>query len=120
MFNPLDPYNVGGLWAEVNKLNQQVCEPDKWLKEHIFNPDWGIWHRIATLEHRAGEQGEHCGHLNEQIHNPDWGLWSRVGRLEKENAELKEEVRKLRELATQLSQLENMLINAVNQQLGCR
>ena len=88
MFNPFDPYNVGGLWAEVNKLNQQVCEPDKWLKEHIFNPDWG--------------------------------LWSRVGRLEKENAELKEEVRKLRELATQLSQLENMLINAVNQQLGCR
>ena len=115
MFNPLDPYNVGGIWAEVNKLNQQVCEPDKWLKEHIFNPDWGIWRRIDRLELHSGEQSRH---VNEQIFNPDWGIWSRIGKLEKENAELKEEVRKLKELAAQLSQLENMLINAVNQQLG--
>ena len=111
MFNPLDPYNVGGLWNEVNMLKHQVCEPDKWLKEHIFNPEWGIWHRIDGLERRVGE-------AHEQLHHSDWGIWFRINKLEKENAELREEVRNLKELAAHLGQLENMLINAVNQQLG--
>ena len=83
----VDQHNGGikALWNEVNKLNSQVCEDDKWLKEHIFNSEWGIRKRIDTLE--------------------------------RENAELKKEVQQLRELAAQLCQLENMLINAVNQQL---
>ncbi len=115
MFNPLDPYNVGGLWAEVNKLNQQVCEPDKWLKEHIFNSEWGIWSRIDKLEHQVCEPDKW---LKEHIFNSEWGIWKRIDALEAENAELKKEVQQLRELAAQLSQLENMLINAVNQQLG--
>lgn len=84
----VDQHNGGikALWNEVSKLNSQVCEPNKWLKEHIFNSEWGIWKRIDALE--------------------------------RENAELKKEVQQLRELSAKLGQLENMLINAVNQQLG--
>lgn len=84
----VDQHNGGinALWNEVHNLNDQVCEDGKWLKEHIFNSEWGIRKRIDALE--------------------------------AENAELKKEVQQLRELAAQLSQLENMLINAVNQQLG--
>lgn len=115
MFNPFDPYNVGGLWNEVNKLNDQVCEDGKWLKEHIFNSEWGIWSRIDKLEHQVCEDGKWS---KEQISNSEWGIWKRINALEAENAELKKEVQQLRELAAQLSQLENMLINAVNQQLG--
>lgn len=77
---------INELWNEVHKLNGQVCEDGKWLKEQISNSEWDIRKRIDALE--------------------------------AENAELKKEVQQLRELAAQLSQLENMLINAVNQQLG--
>lgn len=122
MINPFDPYNVGGLWNEVNKLNDQVCEDGKWLKEHIFNSEWGIWSRIDKLEYQVREPNkllkEHIFELKEHIFNSEWGIWKRINALEAENAELKKEVQQLRELAAQLSQLENMLINAVNQQLG--
>ena len=115
MINPLDPYNVWGLWDEVNKLNCQVCEDGKCLKEHIFNPQWGIWSRIDKLEYQVCEPNKW---LKEHIFNSEWGIWKRIDALERENAELKKEVQQLRELCAKLGQLENMLINAVNQQLG--
>lgn len=104
MINPLDPYNVGGLWQQSNRHD-----------EHIFNSDWGIWKRIKNLEAQLCEPDK-C--LKEHIFNPDWGIWKRINQLEEENTKLKEEVRKLKEQAEQLNQLESMLINAVNRQLG--
>ena len=113
----VDQHNGGikALWNEVSKLNGQVCEDGKWLKEHIFNSEWGIWSRIDKLEHQVCEPDKW---LKEHIFNSEWGIWKRIDALEAENAELKKEVQQLRELAAQLCQLENMLINAVNQQLG--
>ena len=95
---------INELWNEVHKL-----------KEHIFNSEWGIWSRIDKLEHQVCEPDKW---LKEHIFNSEWGILKRINALEAENAELKKEVQQLRELAAQLSQLENMLINAVNQQLG--
>lgn len=90
-----------GVWARIESLEQEKI-PE--IHEKLNNKKWGIWHRIVELEGK--------------LDNPDWGIWHRIGVLEKENAELKERVRKLEGLADNLGQLEVVLTNAVNEQLG--
>lgn len=93
--------NVRNLWKDLNRLKEEVsnsqlafCNRCNAIEEQLR----GIWHRIVTLEEQnAG---------------------NRLAALEKENAELKERVRKLEELADNLGQLEVMLTRAVNEQLG--
>lgn len=93
--------NIGNLWKDLNRLKEEVsnsqlafCNRCNAIEEQLR----GIWHRIVTLEEQnAG---------------------NRLASLEKENAELKERVRKLEELAAQVGQLEVMLTRAVNEQLG--
>lgn len=105
--------SIPEIWGEIGNL-----------KHHIFNRDWGVWVRIESLEQ------EKIPEIYEKLHNPEWGVWHRIvtleeqnagnrlAALEKENAELKERVRKLEELADNLGQLEVMLTRAVNEQLG--
>lgn len=97
--------NIGNLWKDLNRLKEEVsnsqlafCNRCNEIEGKLNNPEWGVWHRIVTLEEQnAG---------------------NRLAALEKENAELKERVRKLEELADNLGQLEVMLTRAVNEQLG--
>lgn len=110
-------------------------EEIKNLKDHVFNPKWGIWHRIDNLEQKAIPE------LHEKLNNQDWGIWARIENLEKnaipdihdkfshaewgvwkrlvhlenENARLRKRVDKLEKLA---NNLEKLLIKAVNKQLG--
>lgn len=92
-----------GVRARIESLEQKKI-PE--IHEKLNNKKWGIWHRIVELEGK--------------LDNPDWGIWHRIGVLEKENAELKERVRKLEGLADNLGQLEMVLTNAVNEQLRQR
>lgn len=105
--------SIPEIWGEIGNL-----------KEHIFNRAWGVWVRIESLEQ------EKIPEIHEKLNNQEWGVWHRIvtleeqnagnrlAALEKENAELKERVRKLEELADNLGQLEVMLTRAVNEQLG--
>jgi hypothetical protein len=118
-----DPFNIG-IWTEINHL-----------KNHIHNEDWGIWKRIDKLEQKSipemHEKFNHAGwgvwvrldtleqkkvpELYEKFNDPDWGVWARIVRLEEDNAALKERINKLETL---VSNLEKMLVHAVNTQLG--
>lgn len=66
--------------------------------EQLYNKEWGIWRRIDNLEQKTIPE------LHEKFEN-----------LEKENAELKKRVSQLESLA---GKMEEMLIKAVNNQLG--
>ena len=92
-----------------------------------------LWNKVEEHSGSLSELWNKFGEFHEKFHNGDWGafprienfekkhfpaLLSRLGELEAENRQLKEDVRHLKELAAQVSQLEVMLINAVNQALG--
>lgn len=81
---------INTLWNKVDEFH-----------EKFHNGDWGAFPRIENFEKKDFP-----------------ALRSRLGELEAENRQLKEDVRHLKELAAQVSQLEVMLINAVNQALG--
>lgn len=96
--NILDPLNLEGIWNDINNHSEQ-----------LNNKEWGIWRRIENLEQKTIPE------LHEKFGNPDWGVWGRLENLEKENAELKKRVSQLESLA---GKMEEMLIKAVNNQLG--
>lgn len=84
-------------------------EEIKNLKDHVFNPKWGIWHRIDNLEKNA------IPDIHDKFNHAEWGVWKRLVHLENENARLRKRVDKLEKLA---DNLEKLLIKAVNKQLG--
>ena len=79
------------------------------IYEKLNNPDWGIWTRIENLEKNAIPE------LHNKFNNEEWGVWIRIVKLEEENAQLKDRINRLEQLA---DNLEKMLTLAVSNQLG--
>lgn len=99
--------NIGNLWKAVNKLT-----------EHIFNAEWGIWHRIDAIETKQNNPEWGIKGIEQKFMDPEWGVWHQLNALQHENAQLKERLSRLEAKANNIDQLEIMLTNAVNRQLG--
>lgn len=112
------------IWGEINNLKEEVYN-ESWgvkvrvarveentipdLYEKLNNPVWGVWTRIENLEKNAIPE------LHAKFGNKEWGVWTRIVKLEEENAQLKDRINRLEQLA---ENLEKMLTLAVSNQLG--
>lgn len=112
------------IWREINNLKEEVYNETWGIKvraarveentipdiyEKLNNSGWGIWTRIENLEKTAIPE------LHNKLNNREWGVWARIMKLEEENAQLKDRINRLEQLA---DNLEKMLTLAVSNQLG--
>lgn len=104
-------YGNGGIWERLSALEERVYGHDGRTKPSQAAP---VYQRLATLETTVNGADGHWGlsqHIFGTGHPGQEGIWKRLEQLEKENRELREQLQSLKDL-------DKVLTEAVNRQLG--
>ena len=103
--------NPGGIWNRLSALEQRVYGHDGQTEPQEAEP---VYRRLSNLETTVNGANGHFG-LSQHILGTgkpgQEGLWKKLEQLEEENRKLREQVQKLQNM-------EKLLIEAVNKQLG--
>lgn len=99
--------DTGGIWKRLSALEQRVYGHDGQTEPQVAAP---VYHRLSNLETTVNGANGHFG-LSQHILDTEKGLWKKLEQLEEENRKLREQVQKLQNM-------EKLLIEAVNKQLG--